>query len=70
MFQQKYYSYYVEHLDKSFPYKNTLSKGDIIAYDGRSRNTVYKDFPELKNIKGGISKVKFAMMLAKRDSGG
>ena len=70
MFKQNYYSHYVDHLNSVFPNKNMLTKKDIISYDGRSRNTVYKEFPEVKAAKGGISKVMYAMMLAKHDSGG
>ncbi len=69
MFKDYNYKLYLNELDRVFPHKNILTITDIVKYDGRSRNTVLKYYPELKKMKGGISKVRFSMIMAKRSGG-
>lgn len=68
MYKPEYYDLYMEALDEKYPDKMMLSKDDVIRFDGRSRNTVYRMFPEIKGLKQGISKIEYAMLLAKRVS--
>lgn len=68
MYKPEYYDLYKEALDEKYPDKMMLSKDDVIRFDGRSRNTVYRMFPEIKGFKQGISKIEYAMLLAKRVS--
>lgn len=67
MYKNKHYDLYLADLNRRFPGKAILTKTDIFTFDGRSRNTVYKYFPEIKKCSHGISKVKYAMLLAERD---
>lgn len=67
MYKPEYYDLYVEALDEKYPDKMMLSKDDVIRFDGRSRNTVYRMFPEIKGLKQ-VSKIEYAMLLAKRVS--
>ena len=67
MYKPEYYDLYKEALDEKYPDKMMLSKDDVIRFDGRSRNTVYRMFPEIKGLKQ-VSKIEYAMLLAKRVS--
>lgn len=67
MYKPEYYDLYMEALDEKYPDKMMLSKDDVIRFDGRSRNTVYRMFPEIKGLKQ-VSKIEYAMLLAKRVS--